>query len=72
VKVTEHPSEGVGVSNESCDVLHDDVPGSYQAYDVSHPRPSPALVRDPDAAAGLGERLAGEPATDEIDEGAGF
>jgi hypothetical protein len=31
VKVTEDASEGVGVSKESCDVLHEDVPGSYDA-----------------------------------------
>jgi hypothetical protein len=31
VKVTEHPSEGVSISNESCDVFHEDVAGSNHA-----------------------------------------
>jgi hypothetical protein len=44
VKITEDPAEGISVSKESWYVLHDDVVGSYCAYDVCHPRPSPPFV----------------------------
>jgi hypothetical protein len=67
VKVTEHPSEGDGVSNKVPDVLHDDVPGSNTADDISHPRPPPPLVCDTELTARAGERLAREPAGDDVD-----
>jgi hypothetical protein len=66
-QVGEHPSEGVSVINESCDVLHDDVTGSYCAHDVRHPGPAPSGVGGSVAEAGGREGLAGEAAADDVD-----
>jgi hypothetical protein len=57
----------VSISNEVCDVFHEDVAGSNQANDGLHPGPSPAFVADAAAEAGGAERLAGEAAADEVD-----
>jgi hypothetical protein len=67
VKVTEHPPEGVSVSNEGCDILHDDISGSHCANDVRHPWPSPPLVSGPQLLADDAEGLAWEPPTDDVD-----
>lgn len=72
VKVTEDPTEGISISNESCNVLHEDVSGSYCANDVSHPRPSPTLVGGAELSASDRERLARESPADDIDSRAGL
>ena len=65
-QVTEHPTESVSISNESWDVLHDDVSGSHSAKYVSHPGPSPTLVSGAELLAGVAERLAGETSADDV------
>lgn len=57
-------------SKESCDVLHDDVPGSKLANEscVLGPKTRAGTV-DPGSAAGEGEVLAGEPAAEDVDRG---
>lgn len=67
VKVSEDSPECSGISNESCDVLHQHVAGSYCAYDVPERGPHPSLVGCAELAAGEAERLAGEAATNNID-----
>ena len=58
-QVTEHPSEGVGVVKESCDVLHEDVLRSYCANDSAEPGPAPTRTSclGPGPTARLSERL---------------
>jgi hypothetical protein len=67
VKVGEDDPKGSSIANESCNVLHDDVAGSYSAYNCREVGPHPSFVVDAELESFFGERLAGEPTADEID-----
>jgi hypothetical protein len=68
-QVGEDPAPSVGVSKESCDVLHEHVSGSSHAHDVPEPGPTPPLVGSPELAASSGEGLTGEASGHEIGSG---
>jgi hypothetical protein len=59
-------------SKESCDVLHENVSGSYFANDTGVLRPKTrAGATDPGSLSGLADVLAGEPAAEDVDGGDG-
>jgi hypothetical protein len=71
-KVAKDPSERLGISEKSTDVLEEDPRRLEGVDDVEEPGPAPPLVRDAEELAGVAERLAGESSGHEVDSWPGL